>query len=73
MQMVKRNIRKKADSLRGKPKGETAALRSLRAALADFADIQVVAPAVKPDAATVRAIRKAVSDYYRDPKTLERA
>jgi len=52
---------------------DTPALRALRAALADFADIEVVAPAVKPKGIAARAIRKAVRDFYRDPKTLERA
>lgn len=70
--MVKEHIRKKRIAARGKAKRETPALRALRAALADFADIRVVTPAVRPKPAVIRAIRKAVRDYYRDPKTLER-
>lgn len=39
--------------------------------MAPFADIEVAEPAVKPDAATMRAIRKAVRDYYQNSKALE--
>jgi len=70
--MAKGRFRTKSTSARGKPKRDTPALRSLRAALSDFADIRVVTPAVRPKPAVIRAIRKAVRDYYQDPKTLER-
>jgi hypothetical protein len=69
--MVKKHVRKRVTTTRGKPKRETPALRALRAALADFADIRVVAPAVRPEPAVSRAIRKAVREYYRDPEALE--
>jgi hypothetical protein len=58
---------------KGKAASESPALKALRAAMAPFADIEVAEPAVKPDAATMRAIRKAVRDYYRDPKPVERS
>jgi hypothetical protein len=55
-----------------KAAAESAALEALRAVMAPFADIEVAEPAVKPDAVTMRAIRKAVRDYYQNPKALER-
>jgi hypothetical protein len=55
-----------------KAAAESAALKSLRAVMAPFADIEVAEPAVKPDAATTRAIRKAVRDFYQNPRALER-
>ena len=70
--MAKEHIRQRLAPTRRKAMRETAALRALRAALADFADVEVVAPAVKPKGIATRAIRKAVHDFYHDPKTLER-
>jgi hypothetical protein len=75
MRMAKEHTAKKRKSApkeaKRKAAGESATLKALKAAMAEFADIEVAEPAVKPDAATMRAIRKAVRDYYRDPKPVE--
>jgi hypothetical protein len=40
------------------------ALEALRKALADFDDIEIAEPAVKPKGEQSRAIKKAVRDFY---------
>ena len=73
MPMAKKRDRRKSPTARSKPVREAAALKALRAALVDFADVEIVAPAVKPKGAgTQRAIRKAVREFYQDRKMLER-
>jgi hypothetical protein len=76
MGMARVHTAKKLTSARKKAvrkaAGERPPLEDLRAVMAPFADIEVAEPAVKPDAATMRAIRKAVRDYYQNPRALER-
>jgi hypothetical protein len=47
-------------------------LASLREAFADFQDITIAEPAVKPSGDVSRAIRKAVRDYYANLYARER-
>lgn len=65
--------RTKAATLTKRPRARAGTLRadqaggelaSLRRAFADFDDIAIAEPAVKPSPEVARAIRKAVRDYF---------